>query len=145
MARKSTVEKRRLLYPETDVYKFHNANPQDNFTGDCVARAISEVTGKPWSEVILEMTHHGIKKGLIFNDRKNIKSYLKSLGWEKHKEPRNRFNKKIKAKDFLRDNYLELAIVNLGSRHIAAVVNNQIIDTWNSSYETMHSYWTPTQ
>ena len=143
MARRSTVERREGKYPDTEVFKYYNANPKNNFVGDCVARAISKATGNSWECVIRDMTEYGIKHGTTFNDKKNIRSYLKSLGWVKHSEPRDRNNKKVIAKDFLKDNHIRKAIANVGSHHIVAIEDGKIVDTWNSSYETIHSYWTP--
>lgn len=143
MARSKTIQQRINRFPETEVFKYHNANPKNNFTGDCVARAISVAMGITWEEAVRDMTDHAISKGYMFNDKKNIKSYLKSHGWVKCKEPRDVFNKKIIAEDYLIDNYFSRAIVNLGTRHIAAIIDGQIWDTWNSSHEVIHSYWLP--
>lgn len=61
--------------------KFNN-NPKNNITKDCVIRAISFATNKSWEDTYRELTELGIKKGLILNDRKNWKAYLKKLGYE---------------------------------------------------------------
>lgn len=141
--KRSTIERRERNYPNTDFFSYYNANPKNNYCSDCVARAISVATNQSWEDVIRDMTEYGIKKGLVFNDKKCIKSYLKAKGWVKHKEPRDWDNMKMTAKDYLRNNYITTAIANLGTHHVAAIIDGQVVDTWDSSRQTMHTYWTP--
>ena len=141
--RKSTKERRESRYQDTDTFHYYNANPQGNFCCDCVARAISYATGSTWADTIREMTEYAITKGTVFNDPKLVKSYLKHKGWTKHKEPRDWFNHKMSAREFLHDNRVSMAIANLGSHHIVAIEDSKVIDSWDSSRETIHSYWTP--
>lgn len=143
MPRKKTIEKRENRYPATDVFRYYNANPRNNFVGDCVARAMSACMDTTWADIIREMTEYGIANGRTFNDRKNITSFLKSKGWVKHSEPRDVFNYKIKAKDYLREHHIDKAFVNLGNAHVAAIEDGRILDTWDSSDEIIHTYWTP--
>lgn len=142
MTRRSTIEKREARYQDTDTFKYYNANPKNNFCCDCVVRAISYATGNTWEDTIRDMTEYAISKGNVFNDPRLIKSYLKHKGWVKHKEPRDIYNKKMSARDFLRYNNLSKAIANLGSHHIVAIDNSRVVDSWDSSYQTMHCYWT---
>ena len=140
--RRSTIEKREAKYQDTDTFHYYNANPQGNFCCDCVARAISYATGSTWADTIRDMTEYAITKGTVFNDPKFVKRYLKHLGWTKHKEPRDILNMKMSAREFLRDNRLPMAIANLGSHHIVAIEDSKVVDSWDSSFQTMHCYWT---
>ena len=43
-------------YPETTTFHFHNQNPRNRITGDCVFRAISLGTGKDYNDCVMELS-----------------------------------------------------------------------------------------
>ena len=47
--------KREQKYPDTESFVFHNQNPHNRFTTDCVIRAISAATEIPYNQVVMEM------------------------------------------------------------------------------------------
>ena len=41
------------------MFQFMNPNPKNNFTGDCVIRALSIAQNKDWDEIYLELMAYG--------------------------------------------------------------------------------------
>lgn len=120
----------------------YNSNPKNKITNDCIIRAITIATNKRWEDVYRELTELGIRKGLMINDKKNWKAYLKMLGYEKQKTPKKEDNKRYSIKEF----YEELAetqqiyIVSIRS-HLTIIKDKNLYDTWNCSNKCMGNYW----
>ena len=138
--------KREEKYPNTIYFTFKNVNPKNKFGSDCVVRAIAEATGQSWETTIREMTELGIKKGLVLNDASLYPLYLKEKGFSEIKEPRKHDNTKMSVKEWLgsRDGWLwhsYKVVANVGSHHVVAIMNNKVIDTWDSTNQTMHKFW----
>ena len=121
--------------------KFNN-NPKNNITKDCVIRAISFATNKSWKDTYRELTELGIKKGLILNDRKNWKAYLKKLGYEIQKMPvrddRTRYTLEEFCDELAKPNIIYIVKV---ANHITVVKNKDLYDTWNCSNKSVGNYW----
>ena len=129
-------------YPETEVFHFYNKNPKGRINGDCVIRAVATFFDITWEECVCEMTECGLKRGLILNDRKNIKNYLASKGFSKQPQPRKPDGTKYTAGEFCR----ELAkknkryILSLAG-HLVVVVNGKLWDIWDCSDRCVGNYW----
>ena len=80
--------KREQKYPDTESFVFHNQNPHNRFTTDCVIRAISAATEIPYNQVVMEMAELQCKTGFDMSGNICINRYLKSKGWIKHSQPR---------------------------------------------------------
>ena len=52
---------------DTKWFKFHNANPKNRRSGDCVIRAISTATGKSWEEVLTDLCKLALQEKRIPN------------------------------------------------------------------------------
>ena len=128
----------------TEFYEYTNPNPFNRIGGDCVIRAICLATGQSWEQTVKELTELGLKKGYICNDQKLYPIYLKEKGFVEMNEPRDVCNRKLSVKDFIiqREGMtIKPIVANVGSHHVAAIVNNKVRDIWNSSTQTMHKYW----
>lgn len=133
---------REQKFPNTEYFTFHNANPRNKFTSDCVIRAISTGTGKTYEETLNALVKYQIKTGYMLNDEKCYSKYLEDLGFRKCSEPRKIDNTKYEVREFIKNRYNKLnCIAHVGTHHIVAIVNSKVLDTWNSSKETMHVYW----
>lgn len=128
-------------YQNNEFFSFYNANDKGKNASDCVARAISVALSQSWETTIREMTELGIDLGRTFNETKTIDAYLKKNGFNKMKEPRKASGQKMTLREFIRANPGFTALVKVGSHHIILVYQGKVIDTWDSSLETMHSYW----
>ena len=137
-------------YPETTTFHFHNQNPRNRITGDCVFRAISLGTGKDYNDCVMEMAQLMCETGYALNDTKDIESYLKSLGWNKNKQPRKSDNTKYTGVEFCK--YLnkyytgDTVIANIGRHHIVCIKRYngkfKIHDIWDSTDGCIGNYWT---
>ena len=140
--------KREDKYPNTSVFTYYNANPKNKITTDCVIRAISTATNKPYNEVVMEIAELQCKTGIDMDSKQGIEKYLATLGWIKHKQPRKYDNTKYTGKEFCK--YVQehpfipfrYIIANIGGHHIVAIIDGKILDTWNSSDGSIGNYWT---
>lgn len=134
---------REMKYPDTKYFKYHNENYKNRIGGDCVIRAISLSTGKGWVQTIRELTEVGIKLGYVCNDDKTFIKYLLENGFEQCKEPRDEFNRKLTAKEFIDsiDFKYKTIVAMVGSHHLVCIKDNKVYDIWDCSKNTMHRYW----
>jgi hypothetical protein len=135
--------KRQDKYPETSTFHYHNANPKNRITTDCVIRAISTATKIPYTQVVMEMAEMQCKTGYDDGDAKLYDKYLQSKGWVKHKQPRKLDNTKYTGEEFCKkarryENY----IANIGGHHVVAIVNAKVWDIWDSTDGCIGNYWT---
>ena len=128
-------------YQNNEFFTFYNANDKGKNASDCVARAISVALSQSWETTIREMTEMGIELGRVFNEDKTIDKYLESKGFTRYKEPRKANNTKMTIREFIKANPRATCIVKAGSHHVTLVCEGKVIDTWDSSLQTMHSYW----
>jgi hypothetical protein len=133
--------RRQDKYPNNDFFTFYNANPKNKVGGDCVIRAICVALGESWETVVREMTELGIKLGYVLNDKHVYEKYLESKGYIKYSEPRDENNCKITVKSAIKNWKITNAVANVGSHHVVAIVNGKVNDIWDSSKQTMHTYW----
>ena len=128
----------------TEFYEFTNVNPHNRIGGDCVIRAIALACGQSWETTVRELTEMGIKKGYICNDQKLYPAYLISKGFKEMPEPRDVNNRKLTVKEWLiqREGFsIKNIVANVGSHHVACIIDGKVRDIWNSSTQTMHKYW----
>lgn len=120
----------------------YNYNPKKKRTGDCVIRAIALATNSSWEYIYRELTEYGIKKGLMLNDCKNWKAYLKRIGYELQKMPRRKDRTRYTLEEFCNEIAKEenIYIVKL-ARHLTVVKNRAVIDTWDCSNRYVGNYW----
>ena len=59
---------RKVKYPDTDTFKYYNANPKGKITCDCVARAICTALNEPYKYVLMEMIELSIETGYEYTD-----------------------------------------------------------------------------
>ena len=129
-------------YKETDTFHFHNENPKNRITGDCTFRAIARATGKPWSEVVIEMAELSVETGYAINDKKGIDRYMKKIGWVKHPQPRKGDNTKYTGKEFCKAFRPNKVVANIGGHHVVAIMDGKVNDIWDSTGGCVGNYWT---
>lgn len=114
-------------------YKYYNANPRNNNIDDCVIRSLSVLTDRSWREVYDELSYLSGNEGLMFDRVEFVEDYLDN------RYPREcHFSKTIG--EFAREYpYGRYAITMNG--HITAVINGEIIDTFDPSDRIMRCAW----
>ena len=140
--------KREEMYPNTAYFCFHNANPKNKFTSDCVIRAISTATKTEYNQVLRELVELQCNLGYDISDKKLFSKYLEQRGWKKQKQPRKKDNTKYTGKQFCKliskkKEFPPYIIANIGGHHIVAIVYGRIFDTWDSSEGCIGNYWIP--
>jgi hypothetical protein len=110
------------------------------FKDDCVIRSISHAMNKPYKQVFNDLMLLGMEIGAYPNHDKVWQTYLeKQHGWVKNKPPRDKNGKLIRLCDWVG---VETAVVR-NARHLTAVVDNRVCDTWDCTYRPVNTYWTP--
>lgn len=141
---------RQEKYPETKTFHYHNQNPKNRITGDCVFRAISLATGKPYNDCVMEMAQTMCDTGYALNDSKGEAAYLKKLGWYKNKQPRKSDNTKYTGKEFCEylNKYFkgDSVVCNIGGHHFVCIKRHngvfKVWDIWDSTGGCIGNWWT---
>ena len=123
-----------FLYTEIrgiDMYVHYNGNPCGINTGDCVIRAISIVTGMRPKKVYAGLCLFGYPCTIWGNVNSIWADFLQSIGYKRHTITANH---RYTVADFAADHPHGRFILGTGS-HAVAVVDGDIIDSWNSSNE----------
>ena len=125
---------------DTRWLKFHNANPKNRNSDDCVIRAISLATGKSWDEVLTSLCEIALKEKRMPNEKECYGKYLEKLGWKKQKQPRKSDNTKFTGKEFV-TYFSGMAIAHIGGHHIVCIKEHKVWDTWDSTEGCIGNYW----
>jgi len=148
--------KRQDKYPNTNVFKMHNANPKNRITSDCVIRAISTVTGKKYNDVVMDLAKLQCETGYDSASKQAIDKLLTRYGYTKCKQPRKIDNTKYTGVEFCKElqegttfNYdngvsideTDNVIAHIGGHHIVAIMNAVIYDHWDSSHGCIGNIW----
>ena len=124
--------KRQDKFPDTVTFHYHNANPHNRITADCVIRAETVVLEIPYNQVVLENAEMQCKTGFDNADTKGIEKYMREKGWTKNPQPRKTNGTKYTVAEFC----TQLAkpgqryLVSMAG-HIVAVVDCKAWDTWD--------------
>lgn len=119
------------------MYVHYNENPCGKNTGDCVIRAISIATEKPWYKIYAGLCVQGRIDCGFGNFNEIWSNYLLYLGFERHGLP---YNPNYTVSDFAKDHPMGRYILGTGS-HAVAVINGDWIDSWNSKDEVPKYYF----
>lgn len=117
-----------------------NINPLKKKTGDCAVRSIASGTGKTWNEVYQGLFEIGFKNKTMPNSKETMELYLDACGWTRHKMPRKTDKTKYTVRE-LADERKETMIVQVAN-HFTAIVNGELIDTWNCSQKSVYNFYT---
>ena len=151
------LEKRRAKHPDTDTFHYHNANPKNKITTDCVIRALATGLQMEYNDVVIELANMQCATGFDDGDTQLIDRYLKSKGWIRCNQPRKDDNTKYTGKEFCKtlmhpiySEELNLykppfdshhVIADLGGHHIVAIIGGQVWDTWDSTSGCIGIVW----
>ena len=140
---------RQKKHPDTEFFHYHNQNPHNRITADCVIRAISTATGKSYEDVVLLLAGIQIITGFDSSEPDGYGKLLKSLGWVKCKQPRKADGRKYTGRQFcqsIRNGTLDIdsskrIIAHIGTHHLTAIIDWQIFDIWDCSDRCIGTYW----
>lgn len=139
-------------YPDTTTYKYHNENPKNRKTGDCVLRAISVALNKSWDEVLDDLVaiSHATKYSPMSTEC--YSRYLENNGYIKQKQPRKFDNTKYTGEEFCKyisntyPDRIGNVLAHIGGHHITVFSDAdgqglRCWDTWNPTEYTIGNFW----
>lgn len=133
---------REQKYPDTETFRYFNANPKNRKGGDCVVRAVAAALGQSWEQTVREMTEVGIKCGFVLNDKYTYDKYLQKKGFVKARQPVKADGTKYKGYEFCKELAKGKRIVaNIGTHHVVAIIDGKVHDIWNSDDGAIGNYW----
>lgn len=119
------------------MYIHYNQNPCGKSNGDCVIRAISIATGKTWYQVYAGLCVEGRYSCGWGNFNEVWSNYLQYLGFSRHGLP---YNTRYSVRDFAAEHPHGVYVLGTGE-HAVAVVDGNIVDSWDSSNEIPRYYF----
>lgn len=111
------------------MWQSHNENPDNKRVGDCVVRAISTALGQSWEQTFVGLCLQGFEDHDLPSSNAVWSRYLKRRGWKRYT-----IDDDCTIEEFCRSHPDGIFIIGTGS-HAVAVINGQLIDSWNSSQE----------
>lgn len=117
----------------------YNPNPQGNYVGDCVIRAIARVTEKDWDSTYLAVAMQGFAMKDMPSANHIWGAYLKSQGFRQYALP-NTCPDCYTVQDFCEDYPSGVYLLATGS-HVIAVEDGNYFDSWDSGSEVPIYYW----
>lgn len=125
-------------------YSYYNPNPDKKSVGDCAVRAISKALGQTWDETYVGLC----LEGFIRKDWGNADAvwgpYLRARGFTRHWIPDN-CPECYTVERFARDNPEGTYVLSMPGRHVLAVVDGVIYDSWDSRNEIPTYFFARTQ
>lgn len=115
------------------AYVYYNANPKNNDISDCVLRAISVLTNRSWREVNNELSYLASERGLMFGDVRFVEDYLDE------RYPRCRHYSKTVG-EFAEEHPRGKYAVTMNN-HISAIIDGDVIDTFDCSRKILRGCW----
>ena len=119
---------------------FYNPNPLNKSTDDCVVRALSKVLDKSWDETFMELTIKCLNEKDMPEVDNAWGAYLKDNGFLRRMIP-NTCPNCYTVEKFALDNPIGAYVVKT-YRHVIAVVDGNVYDSWDSSNEVPIYFWT---
>lgn len=119
-----------------------NVNPKGWKTGDCVVRALAKATQKSWDETYQELCDIGLKKKRMPSDSCCSRKYLLDHGFTEMKQMKDAYGNKMSVgelADYYKDGNYVLVVHT--RRHLTCILLGDIIDSWNTSYQTAGYYY----
>lgn len=122
-------------------YEYYNPNPMGRSVGDCAVRAISKALRQSWEDTYTALALEGFSRGDLPNADSVWGPYLRSRGFSRHLLP-DSCPDCYTVRDFAAEHPAGTFILSMPGRHVVAVVDGTIFDSWDSGGECPTYYWT---
>ena len=116
------------------MYKYYNANSQNNFVNDCVIRAIAVAENRSWGETYDDLSRIAKKNGILLDDVNFVEPLLDF-----------RYNR-IKTyhgdtvRDVIKDNPIGTYLITMNG-HITVAIDGVIYDTFDCRNRIVKDVW----
>lgn len=121
------------------MFTYYNANPVAAREEDCAVRAVSAALGISWDEAFDLIAHNAKQMATTMENDAAWGSVLRQHGFYRRVIP-NSCPECYSIKDFTIDHPFGDYVLGTGT-HAVAVIDGDILDIWDSSYETPQYYW----
>ena len=121
------------------MWRYFNPNPVAAREEDCAVRAVSAALGVSWDEAFDMIAKNAKQMGAMMHRDNAWGSVLRQHGFVKRIIP-NSCPDCYTAFDFCIDNPDGIYVLGFGG-HTAAVVDGELLDTWDSSDEVPVYVW----
>ena len=121
------------------TYRYFNPNPVGNRTRDCIIRAISAALDISWDEAFDLVAERAKQMGQTMDENAVYGSILRQCGFYRAIVP-NYCPDCYTAADFARDHPHGVYVLGF-TGHVAALIDGQIWDSWDSSNEIPIYFW----
>lgn len=115
------------------MYIQYNPNPMARKVGDCAVRAITKALNVPWEVAYDLVTEAGYNMADMPSSDAVWGAVLRGNGFNREVIP-NTCPMCYTAEDFCRDHPDGVFVLAFGG-HVATVVDGNLYDSWDSSYE----------
>lgn len=116
-----------------------NPNPDWNYVGDCVVRAISKITDKDWDDTYIALALQGYMMKDMPSSNHVWGAYLRSKGFNRYTIP-NTCPECYTVKNFCADNPEGEFLLSTGT-HVVSVDSGDYYDSWDSGDEVPTFFW----
>ena len=116
------------------MYKYYNANSQNNFVNDCVIRAIAVAENRSWGETYDDLSRIAKKNGILLDDINFVEPLLDF-----------RYNR-IKTypgdtvRNVIEDNPIGTYLITMNG-HITVAIDGIIYDTFDCRNRIVRDVW----
>lgn len=121
-------------------YAYYQPNPAGKSVGDCTVRALSKALGQTWEETYVGLALEGFARGDLLNADSVWGPYLKARGFTRNWIPDECLDC-YTVSDFAADHPEGAYVLSMPGKHVVAVVDGVIYDSWDSSNETPTYFW----
>ena len=122
-----------------NTFRYFNPHPAANVTRDCVIRAMCAVLGVSWDDAFDLVAERAKQMGQTMDDNAVYGSILRQRGFNRAIIP-NSCPDCYTARDFCHDNPDGVFVLGF-SGHVAAVIDGQVWDSWDSTEMIPTYYW----
>lgn len=122
-------------------YEFKNVNPKNRKTCDCVIRAITVVSGKPYETVYRDLFEVSLKTGYALDEKRVYEKVLEKYGFCKYSQPKRSDNTKYTIGEFDSVCKSKIAVISCAN-HLTAVVDGKLVDIWDCRGKCISNYFT---
>ena len=116
------------------MYKYYNANANNNFVNDCVVRSISVAEDKSWSDTYDELSQIAKRNGILLDDVNFVEPLLD------YRYTRVRTYKGETVGEFSERNPYGTYLITMHG-HITVLKNGTIYDTFDCRNKKLWNVW----